>query len=835
VRGALRVPLVDRLSEPTFVVTTPPIGWWIAALAAGALAGAWLGRWLAGKEASEILRPLLLPGLANLAYVPGALSVVPFLAAISGPLLDLLLLGSLAAFCWRAAEQFGVTLSPSANQVAVVALGLYLWVGHRAQQEVGLTGDEPHYMLIAQSLLRDHDLRVDDDYAEGSFREFYDGKIGPHLAHGTPYSIHGVGLPLLLLPGFALLGLTGVLLTEALLGAVAVRELFRAVELLAGDRRAALLVVVGFGFTAPALFLLTAAYPELPAAVLAVAVFRRWLSSHAVSSLGSVVWGLGFGLLPLLHIKFLPLAAVLGLGSLHFWRGKRWGVLVGMSAGLLGVLTFFYYLTGSFNPLTSWGTQRVFWSGIPRGLAGLLFDQEAGLLPASPFYVFTLVALVSFLRWRPALGFLVVAALAAVALPGAAHPVWFGGTSAPARFLFPALPLLAACAGAVWRQESGRGMYPWARPLLLSSVLFGIYMASVPGQYLYLNQRDGTGRLWEALGASWDLTHYLPSIQRADSRSFALAGAGVAVVLLAVIVQLSGRAVRLPPLAITILVGTVLVDVLSPGRLPDSASGRWMERLLWGISNRQTARFLMLPAVSSLQYGEVLQLIELPLPQARGSTGEEREVGGLWESMPVRLPAGEFVLESGPSSELRLCNGEGCFASARPGQPFQTRVGFSRFHVRSEESIPNLHLRAVRLEADFVTAFQSLQFLSGLRLHSLDDNVFYEPSGFWVRAGSQARFALEQELSPHTVLSLVNGGKENWITVQQSEGVVRFPLRPFEAKRLQIPATHGFGWLAVECVTGFRPVDLEPSREDHRLLGVFVTAPVFDLPQDPSG
>ena len=40
-------------------------------------------------------------------------------------------------------------------------------------------------LLIVHSLLRDHDLRVADDYAEGSFREFYDGKIGPHLAHGT--------------------------------------------------------------------------------------------------------------------------------------------------------------------------------------------------------------------------------------------------------------------------------------------------------------------------------------------------------------------------------------------------------------------------------------------------------------------------------------------------------------------------------------------------------------------------------------------------------------------------------------------------------------------------
>ena len=101
--------------------------------------------------------------------------------------------------------------------------------------------------------------RMADDYAEGSFRAFYDGKIGPHLAHGTAYSVHGVGLPLILLPGYALLGLTGVMITKALLGAVAVRELFRATELLAGDRRAALLAALGFGVTVPGLFWLTAA------------------------------------------------------------------------------------------------------------------------------------------------------------------------------------------------------------------------------------------------------------------------------------------------------------------------------------------------------------------------------------------------------------------------------------------------------------------------------------------------------------------------------------------------------------------------------------------------
>ena len=61
---------------------------------------------------------------------------------------------------------------------------------------------------------------------------------------------------------------------------------------------------------------------------------------------------------------------------------------------------------------------------------------------------------------------------------------------------------------------------------------FGAYAASVPGKFLYLNQRDGTSRLLESLGASWDLTHYLPSLVRADPRSLVLVGVGAGILLL---------------------------------------------------------------------------------------------------------------------------------------------------------------------------------------------------------------------------------------------------------------------------------------------------------------
>ena len=825
VRDAIRVPISDSISEPTLVATIPPITWWLAALIVGALSGAWLGEFLARRKAIGVLRPLLVPGLANLAYIPGAVSMVPFLSSISGPLLDLLILGSVAASLWRAAKSFGVTFSPSANQAAIAALALYLLVGYAVQHRVGPTGDEPHYLLIAHSILHDQDLAVADDYEEGSFRAFYQGKIGPHLAHGTEYSVHGVGLPLVLLPGYALMGLTGVLLTKAVLGAVAVRELFRTVELLVGDRRAALLAAIGFGATVPGLFLLTAAYPELPAAVLALGVFRRWLASESMHTTAAIAWGLSFGLLPLLHIKFITLAAVFLLGSVIYWPQRRKAVVLGAAAGLSAVFVFFHVLTGNLNPLAAWGTQRIFWQGIPVGLAGLFFDQEAGLLPAAPFYVFALIAMGSFLRRQPVLGVLVLATLGAVALPAAAHPAWPGGASAPARYLFPALGLLAAVAAAVWRWESDRGLAPWAVPLLLVSVLFAGFAASVPGQYLYLNQKDETGRLWEAMGTSWDITHYLPSILRADVRSLVMAFVASALLLSAFVLQLFRRKVRLPSLLAVVILATVTIDFVSPGAVPETAMMRWMERLMSSVSSHRARRFVMLPTGRAIGYEKVIAHIELPVYGASDVASSVGESTGVWTSVPFRVPAGELVLQATEAVELDLCNGEGCFETVHVGEAFRARAGLSRFRVRAGKTPRDLRLRAVRLEDDFVTALQSLRLPNGLRMHALDDNAFFEPSGFWVQASQRARFALEQASARTTILSLANGGVKNWISVRYLDEFVQFSLRPFEARRLEIPIADGFVVITVESSTGFRPVDQDPSASDDRALGVFVTAP----------
>jgi hypothetical protein len=64
--------------------------------------------------------------------------------------------------------------------------------------------------------------------------------------------------------------------------------------------------------------------------------------------------------------------------------------------------------------------------------------------------------------------------------------------------------------------------------------------------------------------------------------------------------------------------------------------------------------------------------------------------------------------------------------------------------------------------------------------------------------------------------------------------MLQFSLRPFETKRIQALFENDLAYLTVTSATGFRPAELDPAKNDHRRLGVFLTAPVFDLSREPS-
>src|SRR5207249_9888565 len=72
--------------------------------------------------------------------------------------------------------------------------------------------DEPHYMIIVQSIVFDHDLDLANDYAGQRYYEFYPEPLpdvhGIYVGNAI-YSLRDMGLPILAVIPYALAGRTG--------------------------------------------------------------------------------------------------------------------------------------------------------------------------------------------------------------------------------------------------------------------------------------------------------------------------------------------------------------------------------------------------------------------------------------------------------------------------------------------------------------------------------------------------------------------------------------------------------------------------------------------------
>src|ERR687895_1375117 len=85
-------------------------------------------------------------------------------------------------------------------------------------------GDEPHYLLAAESLVSDSDVDLRDEYAARDFEAFYPYDLDRHgkETDGRLHEPHGIGFPLLIAPAYAAGGEIGVELFLAALATLAV-------------------------------------------------------------------------------------------------------------------------------------------------------------------------------------------------------------------------------------------------------------------------------------------------------------------------------------------------------------------------------------------------------------------------------------------------------------------------------------------------------------------------------------------------------------------------------------------------------------------------------------
>jgi hypothetical protein len=404
-----------------------------------------------------------------------------------------------------------VTLGP--RGVLVAALGLYLVVGLYYTARVAPTGDEPEYLLMAQSLWRDHDLVVADNWEREEWREYVPGMPlpeGPLGVDDRPRPARPPGLSLAIAPVYALAGRTGVTVFLALVAALAAALSAALAGAAVGGSKAHVLPALA-AVGPPLLFYSFHVYPEGLSALALAAALQILLSAPSVGRAGLAA--LAASLLPWLHTRMAPTAAALGLVALLRLRGRSLAAFLGVS--LLMALGFFGYhwaVFGDPSPLVLYGghlPKHVREATPLAATFGLWLDRSFGLLPYAPVFLLALAGVPTLVRrGRDTLPWLLIAG--GVVAPLIPWRLWFGGFCPPARFLVPLVPVLTVLT-ALRLEEGPFGLARWRLWLLAAGVALAVLLLADPRQMLLLNVKEEAPYVWRALVSEGWAARYLPA------------------------------------------------------------------------------------------------------------------------------------------------------------------------------------------------------------------------------------------------------------------------------------------------------------------------------------
>lgn len=293
-------------------------------------------------------------------------------------------------------------------------------------------GDEPHYLLISHSLLKDGDIDLSNNYENKDYQKtmLADVRIRSHTAPGTKqrYSFHSPGIAIVLLPFYAIgsifqgkLLVFFIRLGMSIFGALLGLQIFLYILQEWKREKLALGIWFLYSFSSPVFFYSLHVYPEIVIALFSLIVFRMLRFSSSLTKSKLVFIGLLLSCFIWFHaIKYVFIVAPLFLYSVWTLLKKfktGWDILYFLIFPTL--LTFLYFLLqytfyGSFSlssvswigakaPEESLAYLKTIVSDIPfrlrwETLAGYFFDQRDGLLLYAPIYVFVFLGSIEMIR-----------------------------------------------------------------------------------------------------------------------------------------------------------------------------------------------------------------------------------------------------------------------------------------------------------------------------------------------------------------------------------------------------------------------------------------------------
>ncbi|HWP47655.1 MAG TPA: PA14 domain-containing protein [Candidatus Limnocylindrales bacterium] len=459
--------------------------------------------------------------------------------------------------------------------IFILSTGFYLSLSTKLLSPLHvLVGDEPSYLMITDSLSKDGDVRLNNNYREKAYLRFFPGeypRFGNIGKDGGIYPRHGIGLPLLLVPFYRLGDRFDhmVFFPRAcmnLLTALLVTNFYLLAYEMTRNLPASLLTTFIFGFTTPVLFYSYQIYPEVPAGLILLYAFRKWRLFYRRPLLYPLCIGGAISLLPWFGVKYLILSLVLfllaGFSLIRYRTHFSYlSVLLFLFPIILsGVLHawFTYSMYKTISPTAMYGQASPIPGQKPgsysvlgdlkfklkrglMGIPGVFLDQRIGLLFHSPLYFFSLAGILALWRkkaYRPQMFALLFIFLSYIFFYTSQPTAGWGGYSVMNR------PVIAViwCLGILmlFGLKSFRG--PLATALrngffVFSFLLVGLYLKEpllLYHQMAYRYQELRSNLLYTYSSAFLDLTSLFPAMMGTDKNpKVTLFWAGVTLTLLA--------------------------------------------------------------------------------------------------------------------------------------------------------------------------------------------------------------------------------------------------------------------------------------------------------------
>ena len=836
----------------------------------------------------DLVLPLFSLVVLLLPYLPVLPDRWPALQALAGPLAGIVWLCVAALQVWvlwqsrlltaRVIERWSLR-----SVTLVIFLATAAMAGVAANRLAGTvlfpSGDEPHYLVMAQSLWRDGDLQIENNHTRGDYHEYYAPDLDPHYLtrgrNGQIYSIHPIGIAVLLSPIYALGGYTASVWALILMASAATALAWRWTMSMLNAAGAATFAWAGIVLSAPFLLNTFTIYPEIGAALAVMIALTTTLRTHPARS-GPLPWlavGIAMAAIPWLSTKYAPMSAMLCLVVLNRLRGtatplallrqrNAWIVAGLYAVSLLGWFAFFYLVWGSPSPTAPYGSltqtePRYFVRGGP----GLFMDQEYGLLAFAPVYALAATGLWHMWRSggelrRQAIEIVVI--FAALLSTVGAFGIWWGGSSSPSRPIASGLLLLMLPIAVAFRAAPAGSPRRAAQHLLLW-VGAGIAATLVFAQQglIINNARDGSSALLEYWAPRWALWTLAPSFiagswlrAYADAAWWVLVAAGASLVLAKVRTARAGASAlvafgTLTAALLIIMLGQPLITGASVP--PIDLSTRARLTALDGFDARaQPTSILYTP----LKTGDATAV----LPQLQLSV----RAGQRSDPQPVRvIHNGRFSLPAGTYTVAVHFNSRGLdrpeplsLQIGRNGPPMQTWTvdGHPKQLWQTSLWLPvDANFVGLRGSPDAERAIDAITITptsvvnAGARphiplvlsaaiypaanLYFHSEQTYPEAAGFWTRGkqGTQFTVAIPPGQRETVVLRLHPGSKENAATVSTFGWQQHVSLKPGDAAEIELPTfATGVIPVSIDAEGGFFPRDFDPGSNDRRFLGFWV-------------